>query len=304
MWLIVGTVPSDAAPVQGAIRVTQGELVLPDERRVPVARGTPALASTAWTFCTALGLEAPELLLAGDTGRGDGSRRLYAWLCAHLERLAPQGLTFHYLFPDVDWHNRVLMAALALPRRPLLVADAGFMYVAKMSGYAGEYELFTPDAGEMAFLADEKAPHPFYTRGFLLAEARQVPELLRRAADGGNCARHLIVKGAKDVIARGAEILATVASPSVPAMECIGGTGDIVTGLATALLAAGQPSAPACIAAARLARLLAALCGPTPETQAGELIQRIPELLDTDAAQEVLYTDPGLASVREKAQPS
>ena len=50
MWLIVGTVPSDAAPVQGTIRVTQGELVLPDERRVPVARGTPALAATVWTF--------------------------------------------------------------------------------------------------------------------------------------------------------------------------------------------------------------------------------------------------------------
>lgn len=92
MWLIVGTVPSDAAPVQGTIRVTQGDLVLPDERRVPVARGTPALAATAWTCCTALGLEAPELLLAGDTGRGDGSRSLYTWLCAHLERLAPQGL--------------------------------------------------------------------------------------------------------------------------------------------------------------------------------------------------------------------
>ena len=47
--------------------------------------------------------------------------------------------------------------------KPTLVADAGFMYVAKMSGYADAYDLFTPEAGELAILADEKAPHPFYT---------------------------------------------------------------------------------------------------------------------------------------------
>jgi len=35
-----------------------------------------------------------------------------------------------------------------------------------MSGNAQSFDLFTPDAGELAFLADEEAPHPFYTRGF------------------------------------------------------------------------------------------------------------------------------------------
>jgi hypothetical protein len=32
---------------------------------------------------------------------------------------------------------------------------------------AAQFDLFTPDVGELAFLADEEAPHPFYTRGFI-----------------------------------------------------------------------------------------------------------------------------------------
>ena len=54
------------------------------------------------------------------------------------------------------WHNRILLAIEDLPVRPLLMADDGYMYVAKMSGYAASYDLFTPDVGELAFLSDEK----------------------------------------------------------------------------------------------------------------------------------------------------
>jgi hypothetical protein len=79
-------------------------------------------------------------------------------------------LVFHYLFPDVDWHGKIIIALEKISPRPILIADAGFMYVAKMSGQASLYDLFTPDVGELAFLADEEAPHPFYTRGFLLHE--------------------------------------------------------------------------------------------------------------------------------------
>ena len=67
-----------------------------------------------------------------------------------------------------------------------------------MSGYADHYDLFTPDVGELAFLADETAPHPFYTRGFLLAEDKDIPELVARAYAGNNAARHLLVKGSTD----------------------------------------------------------------------------------------------------------
>ena len=57
--------------------------------------------------------------------------------------------------------NRVLFAVEEMAKRPVLIADAGFMYAAKMSGQSSKYDLFTPDVGELAFLADEEAPHPF-----------------------------------------------------------------------------------------------------------------------------------------------
>lgn len=284
MWLIAGTLPDPSFELcpeaaQAESRVENDALILPGGRAVPVRRGTAALAATALLACKAYGFPPPGLLLAGDTGQGGGSRRIYAWLEAHLAKVAPGGLTFHYLFPDLDWHNRVLMALQALQQKPILAADAGFMYVAKMSGYADAYDLFTPDLGELAFLADEKAPHPFYTRGFLLAEEENAPELIERARRHGNCPSHMIVKGGIDYIVCNGEIAATVSKPSVPAMECIGGTGDLVTGLATAFLAGGVPLCRAAEAAARAARLLARECAPTPSTQVGELIKRLPHVL-------------------------
>ena len=172
------------------------------------------------------------------------------------------------------------MAVQALAAPPVMVADAGFMYVAKMSGYADAYDLFTPDLGELAFLADEKAPHPFYTRGFLLAQEDDVPPLLQRARDHGNCSKNMIIKGSKDYIVLDGQITATVDAPSVASMECIGGTGDLVTGLATAFLCAGACMAEACTAAARMARLLAQHCAPNPGTQIGALIEKLPEALN------------------------
>ena len=63
------------------------------------------------------------------------------------------------------------------------------MYAAKMSGQAASYDLFTPDAGELAFLADETAPHPFYTRGFILHENNKIPDLINRAYSHKNAAK-------------------------------------------------------------------------------------------------------------------
>ena len=284
MWCIVGTLPDpdfalSPAGLEGPSTVAGGLLHLPDGQAVPVQRGSAALAATAILASEVLGVAPPRLLLAGDPGSGAGSRAIYAWLEQNLAHLAPTGLTFHYLFPDLDWHNRVLMAAQALATRPVMVADAGFMYVAKMSGYADAYDLFTPDLGELAFLADEKAPHPFYTRGFLLAREDDVPPLLQRALEHGNCPKSLIIKGSKDYIVLDGQVSATVDTPSVASMECIGGTGDLVTGLATAFLCASANMGEACTAAARVARLLAEYCAPNPSTQIGELIEKLPEAL-------------------------
>ena len=284
MWCIAGTLPDPdfalcPAGLEGESTVAGGLLHLPDGQAVPVQRGTAALAATATLACRELGIAPPRLLLAGDPGSGAGSRAIYAWLEQNLAGIAPAGLTFHYLFPDQDWHNQVLMATQALAVPPVMVADAGFMYVAKMSGYADAYDLFTPDLGELAFLADEKAPHPFYTRGFLLAREDDVPPLLQRALEHGNCPKNLIIKGSKDYIVVDGRVIATVDAPSVPAMECIGGTGDLVTGLVTAFLCGGAAMDEACTAAARMARLLAQLCAPNPGTQIGELIEMLPQAM-------------------------
>lgn len=278
-WLVVGTVPDESLELaQGTCVLGPGVLTVGGVA-LPVRRGTPALLAAACAACAVLGVEPPQALLGGDCGRGEGSRRVYDHLRESLPGLAPRGLTFHYLFPDLAGHDRVLLAALALPRPPLLVADAGFMYAAKMSGQATEYDLFTPDAGELAFLADELAPHPFYTRGFLLGPEAEAPALIRRAWESGGSARHLLVKGETDRVVRRGETLAEIAGPQTPAMEAIGGTGDTLTGMVTALLMAGRDIPDACAMAARANRLLGVLADPTPATPVADLIGRVGEAL-------------------------
>ncbi len=281
-WLICGTVPDASFPLtEGRWRLENGLLHPEDEDTPPlsVQRGTPALLGTALLACETLGAEPPTALLVGDIGNGDGSRKLYGHLAASLDRSEVRGITFHYLFPDVDGHNRVLMALEALTPKPVLVADAGFMYVAKMSGYADAYDLFTPDAGELAFLADEKAPHPFYTRGFLLAADGDIPDLVERARRHGNAARFLLIKGKVDHLVHDGRFLGDVSEPQVPALEPIGGTGDLVTGLVTGLLAGGMEMARACLTAARASRIAGLLANPTPATQIAELLPFLPEAL-------------------------
>ena len=155
-WMICGTVPDASFPLTGGRwRLDGGFLHAEGGGIAPlsVQRGTPALLGTALLTCETLGVEPPTALLAGDTGNGDGSRKLYSRLAASPSLSGVRGITFHYLFPNLDGHNRVLMALEETDPKPVLVADAGFMYVAKMSGYADAYDLFTPDAGELAFHA-------------------------------------------------------------------------------------------------------------------------------------------------------
>ena len=301
-WLICGTVPDDTFPlcmgtwkVEGErlapvdVKACEGEAPVPSVPSVPVERGTPALAAAATLALEALGGEAPAVLLAGDCGSSRGSERLYAFLASWLESPASEGLgglTFHYLFPSVDGHNRVLMALEARKGpMPGLIADAGFMYAAKMSGYASRYDVFTPDAGELAFLADEKAPHPFYTRGFLLAGDRDVPELARLAWDHGDSARLLLVKGAVDMVAEEGRILGRVEKPCLPFMEPVGGTGDLVTGLLTAFAAAGVPLAEACLLAAKSARRTGELTNPTPATGIASFMRHVGKGLEKPSVQ-------------------
>ena len=280
MLCVVGTVPDSAFPLTtGPIRMEHGRLMIAG-RTIAIHRGTPALLGAVLAAGLVLPLPPVQAWLAGDIGRGDGSRRLYAHMEAELARHPFTVVVFHYLQPDVDWHNRVLFAVGDIHPRPVLIADAGFMYAAKMSGQAPEYDLFTPDVGELAFLADEQAPHPFYTRGFILHQEDRVPELIQRAYRNGDAARWLLVKGRTDYLADADGIRATVDAPACAAMEAMGGTGDTLSGLTAALTVSGMPLEKAAILAARVNRLAGELAAPNPATQIAAIVEKIPEALE------------------------
>ncbi len=277
MLAVVGTIPDPDFPLATGEVTLKGGHIYVEGRPAPVNRGTPALMAAAIKCLDVLGLPMPYGYLAGDIGLGDGSRRLYEHLVEHLPQSDFQVITFHYLQPDVDWHNKVLFAIGKIRKRPKLIADAGFMYAAKMSGLAEEYDLFTPDAGELAFLADEEAPHPFYTRGFILHEDQNIPELIRRAYAHRNAARRLLVKGRIDYVAGPQGMIAAIDTPSEEALEPIGGTGDTLTGILSALICGGFDIDRAALLAARANRIAGRLAAPTPMTQVAEIIARIPE---------------------------
>ncbi|MDY6990460.1 MAG: NAD(P)H-hydrate dehydratase [Thermodesulfobacteriota bacterium] len=279
MLVIVGTVPEEEFPLSvGTAVLRDGSLFL-EGHETSINRGTPALIAAASAACHTLGISPPISFLVGDEGVGHGSRRLYEHLRTQLPGHGADVIAFHYLQPDVDWHNRILLALEERGKLPLLIADAGYMYAAKMSGFASCYDLFTPDIGELAFLADDMAPHPFYTRGFILHEEQRVPDLIQRAYDGRNGAKTLLIKGSKDYICTRERVLATVDKPSVATLEPIGGTGDTVTGIAAALTVAGYPVSEAAIMAAKTNRLAGQMADPTPATQVDEIISKIPRAL-------------------------
>jgi len=280
MLAIIGTVPEDDFPVLTGQVVLKGEVIIIQGRSVRVNRGTAALLAAAIKAGEVIGLESPTGFLAGDVGLGQGSRQIYRHLAERLNRSSFQVLAFHYLQPDVDWHNKVLFAIEEMKRRPALIADAGFMYAAKMSGLAEAYDLFTPDVGELAFLADEEAPHPFYTRGFILEEENLVPDLIARAYEHGNAAKAMLVKGRRDYLASAGRVQAEVDSPVCENLEAIGGTGDTLTGIASALVAGGMETSRAALLAARANRLAGFYADPTPASQVIDLIHHIPRALE------------------------
>jgi len=273
---LIGTIPFKDLPVFSGEIFINGTSVTIGGHPFPIHRGFQAMIATAAMVCAEMKLPPPIAYTAGDIGLGDGSRRLYKHLKEILPTLHATVLTFHYLMPDVLWHNQLLWTIEKKNEKPILIADAGFMYVAKMSGFASSYDLFTPDIGELAFLADEIAPHPFYTRGFILHEEYNVIPLIRRAYESENAARVLLVKGVKDYVCNQGKIVGEIDEPVVEALEAIGGTGDTLTGIVSALIYGGYPVEKATILGAKVNRLAGQLAKPTPATQVSEIIRYIP----------------------------
>jgi NAD(P)H-hydrate repair Nnr-like enzyme with NAD(P)H-hydrate dehydratase domain len=205
--------------------------------------------------------------------------KIYDYLANNLELEDVSVLTLHYMMPDIARNKKFLKELDALDKRPILIADAGAMYVAKAGGDASYYDVFTPDIGEMAFLADERAVHPTYTRGFISDLEDDVPGLVRRAFASKNAARTLFVKGKVDYICQDGKILEKIDQPNIEALEPIGGTGDMITGMISGLIYAGKSPIEACRIAGRVNRKAGELSQPTPATQVKDIIKFIPAAL-------------------------
>lgn len=264
--------------LSGNIRL-DGVKLFVDNYELDINRVTCSLMAVSVQVSRLFNTPPPIALVIGDNGNGDGSRELYSHLINNDDSLNAKVITFHYIQPEVNFHNKVLKVLKSLNPAPKLIADAGYMYVAKMSGHAADYDLFTPDAGEIAFLADPQAPHPFYTRGFLLQDDMDIPQKVKQAYDYANTSRFMIVKGRTDFIVRGGKIVETIDEPDVEYMEPIGGTGDTITGLVSALIYSGMDIAKASVAACRINRLAGELTNPTPATQVHEIIASIPQAI-------------------------
>jgi hypothetical protein len=279
MLAIIGTVPEEDFPVLfGKVKLINDFLYIED-RKVSIQRGTSALIASACKVFQTLKKDLPYAYLVGDTGKGYGSKKLYEFFVNDIKKRSFDTLTFHYLMPDADWCNKILLAIGELSVKPFLIADAGFMYAAKMSGNAESFDLFTPDPGELAFLADEQAPHPFYTRGFFLEDESRVEEFINRAYKFKNTAKYMLVKGRADYIVIDGKIKEIVSEPVIEALEPIGGTGDSITGIVSALIDSGYNPEQACVLASKINRLAGRLANPEPSTQISEIIRFIPSAL-------------------------
>jgi NAD(P)H-hydrate repair Nnr-like enzyme with NAD(P)H-hydrate dehydratase domain len=96
----------------------------------------------------------------------------------------------------------------------------------------------------------------------------------------------MFVKGKVDYICHDGEILFTIDQPSVPTMEPIGGTGDLITGMISGLIHAGESPVEACRIAGQVNRKAGELSQPTPATQIEDILKFIPTALKEVLAQQ------------------
>ncbi|AKX94222.1 NAD(P)H-hydrate dehydratase [Neomoorella thermoacetica] len=275
--LIAGTVPVTDMPLIFGRVEKEGKNLRVDGHYLPCTQGTMAMVSAALATTCHLGLEPPRVLLAGDIGTGKGSRLIYQYLIEHIEELAPRVLALHYCLPIVTLMQKLYTAIEKCRPRPVLIADAGSMYAAKAAGVAPHFDIFTPDPSEIAFLADPEAVHPAYISRHLFEDAfARVPELIKRAYANGGAAKCLLVKGAVDYIVKDGVIVDEIKEPDVPQMECIGGTGDTITGMVTAFTYAELELEQAASISAKANRAAGQRANPTPATSVAEIIDQLP----------------------------
>jgi len=277
MLLIAGTVPyADFPLVTGKIRLDDDMLIV-GMHSFPRTQGTGAMIGAALAVTGYLKQENPHVVLAGDTGQGKGSRAIYEHLIQTIDELSPDVLALHYWLPDMMLTRRLCNAIDKCRKMPLMIADAASMYAAKAAGLASQFDIFTPDATEIAFLADPDATHPAYINKHLFdTDVTRTPELVAAAYKNNAAAKFLLIKGSTDYIVKNGEIIETVTEPDIPELEAIGGTGDTITGQVAAFVSAGLEPHEAAIIAARANRVAGKLARATPATKVAEIIDHLP----------------------------
>jgi hypothetical protein len=279
MLLIAGTVPVKDLPLTTGQVSRDGEHLMVNSRHIPCTQGTGTMIDSALATTKYLGVETPYALVVGDDGRGEGSNAMYRYLIENTPELPLDVLALHYCLPNMGLTRRLCSALKNCVRRPRLVADAASMYAAKAAGLAPEFDIFTPDATEMAFLADPNATHPAYiSRHLFDTDATRIPQLVADAYRQNSAAEVMLVKGAIDYVTKKGEIITRIDKPDVPALEAIGGTGDTITGLVSAFLYAGLEPHEAAIIAARANRVAGQYAGVTPATRVRQIISHFPEV--------------------------
>ena len=284
MLLIIGTIPVKKMPLTQGFCVFKNGVLEIDGLTLPLINGTSVVLAAASITCEHLGIEKPYAIVAGDIGSGDGSNQIYRFLRNSNLDIAKKSrknvITMSYLKPNILYAKDVVKA-LKKRINDILIADSGSMYVAKAAGIAKDFDLFTPDLGEMAFLADHEAIHPAYVRNYIFNSKNDVPGLIAKAYGSHDAAKSLIIKGVSDYVVEDGKIVAQISEPCVPTLEPIGGTGDSLLGIVSALVASGHKIIDSSIIACKTNRLMGALSNPDPATKVWEILRYIPDALNS-----------------------
>ncbi|MEM3652517.1 MAG: hypothetical protein QXL21_05285, partial [Nitrososphaerales archaeon] len=158
--LLVGTIKFDGKSLYIGNKVFGNEMV---------SIGATAMMAAAATTCETLQLEPPLAAVAGDLGQGDGSTLLYTYLTEDASTTGASTITMHYILPIRKGFMEFIEMLDYWEKRPFMIADAGSMLIAKATGSCKKFDLFTPDAGEICFLADPEAGHPAYVKSMFFA---------------------------------------------------------------------------------------------------------------------------------------
>jgi NAD(P)H-hydrate repair Nnr-like enzyme with NAD(P)H-hydrate dehydratase domain len=279
MLLICGTVPIKDLPlIHGEVNF-DGEVISIHGKKIPSGQGSTALISASCLTNAHLNIAPPHAILAGDIGDGAGSRLIYEYLIKHLSTIAPNVLVMHYILPVMTLMKKVHTSINKAKQRPVTIADASSMYAAKAAGLAQNFDMFTPDFAELAFLADPDATHPAYIRKHLFTtDNAHIPDLIHAAYAHKNASKILLVKGKTDYIVEQGAIKTTILEPNIPVLEAIGGTGDTITGMAASFAYAGFRLVDAATIAARANRMAGKYAKVTPATRIREFVCFLPEV--------------------------